>query len=97
MGTCQVVGEEGKISRRDAEFAEIYTEKSSIFTNHCTKRSEAKGKSFGSRGIVYFGTSTSSNASTARCQGILRQMRRGWVLGNPVKKLDDEMKRDKGA
>jgi hypothetical protein len=60
-----------------------FAEKSGIFATEDTEKNPDKGKSFGSRDIVYFRTSTSSNGSAARCKGILRQIRSGSARGNP--------------
>jgi hypothetical protein len=58
---------------------------------------EGAGKSLASRGIVYFRTSLGSNHSVVERQRDLRNPQWLGARQSAVKKLDDEMKRDKGA
>jgi hypothetical protein len=85
MRTYQGIGEETEKSKaRNMEFAGM-------------RDNEGAGKSLVSRGIVYFRTSPGSNGSAVERQRNLRQSAGLGARQSAIEKLDDEMKRDKGA
>ena len=85
MRTCLVIGEEPEKSKaRNMESVKM-------------RDNEGAGKSLASRGIVYFRTSPGSNGSVVERQRDLRNPQGLGARQSAVKKLDDEMKRDKGA